>query len=111
LALNGSGNDHESIEPTSGLIKAFSNKVGWETFHEFFIIDRERVVALSERHCTTFKPAIKDFWDSSKHALAHLGWNGDVIYCFSMQVSEWTAAGKLSQLSDRANTDNFFHII
>jgi hypothetical protein len=36
--FDGTGNDHQGVEPSSGLVEAFCNKVSWEALFEFLFI-------------------------------------------------------------------------
>lgn len=86
--LNSCGDDHERVEPSSGLIESLSNKVGGETLCELFIFGGERIVALGKWHGSTFKPAVKDFGDPSQDTLALLRGDGDFINIFLVEVSD-----------------------
>ena len=57
-----SGGKHDqSVKPAAGLPHIFSDEIGWEMFFEpVFIL--KRIVLLTIRHGTRFKPAIKDIW-------------------------------------------------
>ena len=108
--LDSGGDDHEGVEPASGLIETFSNEICWESLIELLIADREWVVALSIRHGTTLEPTVEDLWNSSEKAFVRPRWNGDLVNVFSVQVSERTTSRQLLELSDRAVANNLFHI-
>ena len=68
-------------------------------------------MALSEGHCTTLKPAIKDFRNSLEHASAFLRWDRNLIDVLSMDICERSTARKTFELLDGADANNFFSII
>jgi hypothetical protein len=110
LVSDGSGDNVEGVEPTSGLIKTFSDEISGETLFEFFGLGGERIMALSERHRTRFEPTIEDFIDSSEDTLALLGRNSDVINVILVQVSDVLDTRKLLKFFNRANTDQFLEV-
>lgn len=69
MVSDSSGDNVEGIEPTSGLIKTFTDEISGESLFEFFGGSAERIMALSKRHRTRFEPAIEHFVDSSQDTL------------------------------------------
>ena len=74
------------VEPATGLVETFGDKIGWETLHEFFVVDTEWVVTLTERHSSRLKPTVEYFWNPLEHTFAHFGRNRDAIDVLSVQV-------------------------
>jgi len=110
LVSDGSGDNVEGIEPTSSLIKTFTDEISGESLFEFFGGGAERIMALSKRHRTRFEPAIKHFIDSSKDALALLRRNSDVINMILVQISNVLNTTELLEFFNRANADHFLEV-
>lgn len=81
-----STDDIQSIEPTSSLINAFGNEVGWVDSFELFFSHWVRVIDLSIRHRPTFKPTIKYFLYSSQLAFALFRRNSYMVNILTMDI-------------------------
>jgi hypothetical protein len=100
LVLDGSRDDHEGIEPSSGLIESFSNEISWESLVEFLLRDAEWIVRLSIWHGSRFEPAVEHLWNSLKDSSSFFGWDSDMVNALSVQVTDSSNSRKLFKLFD-----------
>jgi len=110
LVFDSSGDNVEGIEPTSSLIKTFTDEISGETLFEFFVGSAERIMALSKWHRTRFEPTIEDFIDSSEDTLSLLGRNSDVINMILVQISNVLNTTELLKFFDGTNADHFLEV-
>lgn len=111
LSLHGGRDDHQGVEPTTSLVDTLSDEVGWESFHELLVTDREWVVALGEWHGATLEPTIEYLRDSSQNTLALLRGDCKVVNVFSVKIGDVSTSSQLLKLLDGANTDYLLIII
>lgn len=95
--------------PSTRLINSFSDKISWKAIIELFPI-LERIMDLSVRHRSRFKPTIKNFRDPAEWGFARiLRRNSNRIDILSMEISDFDTR-ELLQFRNGPNADHFIPI-